>query len=273
MVQVAPLRYDTAFKKAFGQPAIFCQFVQDVLDIEFYTTEVHQGYKYLKPVSQVDIEYDLFAEDSNSRIVVEIQHIKEQNFYNRFLYYHIIGLVDQVKTSKAYQFGQTVYTIVVLTSPSRESEIDFSFAIADFNPINEFHRKVEVYPHQLVFLIPNMVNEHTPPGIKSWLEIILESLDGEIDETRYSGSIFEQVIDAVKFDNISPQEHFILKDEESWEDTLIAEREMGREEGRQEGQQHVEAVVRALIREGVTTEFNTRTTGIPEAEIEKLRQS
>ena len=45
MVQeVVPLRYDTAFKKAFGQPGIFCQFAQDVLDIEFYTTEVHQGY-------------------------------------------------------------------------------------------------------------------------------------------------------------------------------------------------------------------------------------
>ena len=116
--------------------------------------------------------------------MVEIQHIKEQNVYNRFLYYHLIGLVDQVKRSKAYRFGQAVYTIVVLTSLSRESEIDFSFAIADFNPINEFNRKVEVYPHQLVFLMPRMVNEQTPPGIKSWLEIILESLDEEIEKLR-----------------------------------------------------------------------------------------
>ena len=31
MAQVIPLRYDTAFKKAFGQPEIFCQFAEDVL--------------------------------------------------------------------------------------------------------------------------------------------------------------------------------------------------------------------------------------------------
>ena len=270
MVRVVPLRDDTAFKKSFGQSAIFCQLAQDVLDIEFHATEVHQGYKYLKPVSQVDIKYDLFAEDPNSRIVVEIQHIKEHNFYNRFLYYHIIGLADQVKNSYAYNFNQTVYTIVVLTSPSGESEIDFSFAITDFNPINEFNRKVEVYPHQLVFLGPRMVNEHAPPGIKSWLEIILASLNGEIDETRYSGSIFEQVIDAVKFDNISPQEFRVLKDEGDWEGALTFRHNQGLTEGKQ---QEKEAIARALISEGLSTELIAITTGLSEAEMETLRRT
>ena len=82
--------------------------------------------------------------------------------------------------------------------------------------------------------MPRMVNEQTPPDIKPWLDIILESLDGQIDESRYSSSIFEQVIDAVKRDNISPDEFRILKDEESWEDTLIEEREIGREEDTKE---------------------------------------
>ena len=126
--------------------------------------------------------------------------------------------------------------------------------------------------------------------IKLWLEIILESLDGQIDETRYSGSIFDLVIDAVKLDNISPQEFRILKDEESWEDTLIDERELGREEGLAEGhergiveghekglaegeQRGTEAIVRALISEGVSTEFIVRTTGLSEAEIETLRRT
>ena len=67
---------------------------------------------------------------------------------------------------------------------------------------------------------------------------------------------FEQVIDAVKRDNISPDEFRILKDEESWEDTLIEEREIGREEGHQrglaEGQRQIEAIVRSLISEGLS---------------------
>ena len=262
MAQVIPLRYDTAFKKAFGQPEIFCQFAEDVLGIKFHTDEVHRGYKFLEPIGQVDIEYDLFAEDPESRIVVEIQHVKEGHFYDRFLYYHLINRVEQVKNSKAYQFDRTVYTIVVLTSPYSESEIDFSVAITDFNPVNEFSRKVNVYPHQLVFVVPRMVNDKTPSGIKAWLELVLDSLDGEMDENRYNSPIFERVIDAVKLDNISPAERRVLKDEESWEDTLIDVR-----------QKEKENIARALIREGVSTEVITRTTGLTEAEIEKLRQS
>ena len=266
MTQVVPLRYDTAFKKAFSQPEIFCQFAEDVLGIKFHTNEVHRGYKFLEPIGQVDIEYDLFAEDPESPIVVEIQHVKERHFYDRFLYYHLINLVEQVKNSKAYQFDRTVYTIVVLTSPYSESEIDFSVAITDFNPINEFSHKVEVYPHQLVFVVPRMVNEKTPSGIKAWLELVLDSLDGEVDESRHNSPIFERVIEAVKRDNISPAERRVLKDEESWEDTLIDEHNLGR-------QKEKEVIARALIGEGVSTEIIARTTGLSETDIEKLRES
>ena len=260
MTQVVPLRYDTAFKKAFSQPEIFCQFAEDVLGIKFYTDEVHRGYKFLEPIGQVDIEYDLFAEDPESRIVIEIQHVKERHFHDRFLYNHLINLVEQVKNSKAYQFNRTVYTIIVLTSPYSEGEIDFSVAITDFNPINEFSRKVDVYPHQLVFVVPRMVNEKTPSGIKAWLELVLDSLDGEIDESHYDSLIFGKVIDAVKLDNISPSERRVLKDEESWEDTLIDVRQKEKED-----------IARALISAGVSTEVIARATGIPEVDIETLR--
>ena len=274
MARVVPLRYDTAFKKAFSQPDIFCQFAKDVLGIEFHTNEVHQGYKFLKPVGQVDIEYDLFAEDPESRIVVEVQHVKERHFYNRFLYYHLINLVEQVKSSKAYEFGQTVYTIVVLTSPSRENEIDFSVAIADFNPVYEFSRKVGAYPHQLVFLVPRMVNDKTPSAIKVWLELVLDSLDGEIDESRYTSPMFEKVIDAVTLDNISPSDLRVLKNEEDWEDSLVYEHKRGLEKGLEEGsQQATEKIALSLISEGLDTEFIARTTGMLEADIEKLRHS
>ena len=75
-----------------------------------------------------------------------------------------------------------------------------------------------------------------------------------------------EVIDAVKLDNISPAERRVLKDEEAWEDTLIDEHNRGR-------QQEKMVIARALIREGISTEIITRTTGLTETEIEKLRQS
>lgn len=111
-----------------------------------------------------------------------------------------------------------------------------------------------------------MLNDKTPTGIKAWLELVLDSLDGEMDESRYNSPIFEKVIDAVKLDNISPAERRILKDEESWEDTLI-------DVTQRETQREKETIARALIGEGVSTEVIARATGIPEVDIEKLKQS
>ena len=274
MIRVVPLRYDTAFKMAFSQPEVFCRFANDILDVDFHTDQVHQGYKFIKPVSQVDIEYDLFAEDPKSRIVVEIQHVKEGNFYYRFLYYHLINLVEQVKSGKAYEFGRNVYTIVVLTSPYSGDEIDFSVAISDLNPVNEFKRKIEAYPHQLVFLAPRMVNDETPPRIKAWLELVLDTLDDEIDEERYTSPAFREVIQAITLDNISPGKLRVIKDEQDWELTLDGQRKRGHAEGREEGnRQATQNIVRAMLSQGLDTEMIAKTTGLSEAEIETLRQT
>ena len=83
---------------------------------------------------------------------------------------------------------------------------------------------------------------------------MLDSLDGEIEENHYNSPIFERVIDAVKLDNISPAERRVLKDEESWEDTLIDENDRGRQEERI-------TITRALISEGISTEVICKNNG------------
>ena len=129
-----------------------------------------------------------------------------------------------------------------------------------------------------MFLVPRMVNEKTPPGIKTWLELVLDSLDGEIDESRFTTPAFEKVIHSVTRDNISPGELRVLKDEEDWEDSLVYEHKRGLEEGHEKGleegnQQTTEKIALSLISEGLDTEFIARTTGMSEVDIEKLRQS
>lgn len=270
MVQVVPLRYDTAFKKAFSQLEVFCQFIHDVLGIDIHIDKVQRGYKYLKPVGQVDIEYDLFAEDEEARIVVEIQHIKEHDFFDRFLYYHLISLVEQVKSSRNYHLDKTVYTLVVLTGPSIEQGGDCSVLIGNLSFVNEFKQRVDVYPHQLIFLIPRLVNEETPAGIKGWLELILDSLDDEIDETRYDSPAFQKVIDAIQLDNISPEELRKIKDEAVWEDALKEDFERGLREGRS---QEKAQIAHSLLREGVHIDLIARTTGLTREEIHQLKQT
>ncbi len=104
--------------------------------------------------------------------------------------------------------------------------------------------------------------------------MVLDSLDEEIDETRYNSPIFRRVIEAIELDNISPEDLRKIKDEASWDHALREEREDGREEGREEGRQlEKESIVLSLLREGVDVEVIARTTGLERERIEELRRS
>ena len=266
MIEVASLRYDVIFKKAFSQPDVFCQFVYDVLGIRINVDKIHTEYKYPETVGYIDIKYDLFAEDVENRIIVEIQNIKEGDFFDRFLYYHLIGLIEQVKSRVGYHFEKTVYTIVVLTGVSKPNNpnVDFSVAISDFCPINERGKKLDVYGHRLVFLNPWLRNEQTPASVNAWLELIEDSLDEQIDESRYSdSSIFHRVIDEIKTDRIAPDELSQIKDEAAWEDVLRTEREEGRKTREKE-------IAISMLQEGVSIDLIAKITGLQPEDIEAL---
>ena len=266
MIAVVPLRYDTIFKKAFGKPDIFCQFVYDVLGVEIHVDRVIAGRRFPEPVSYVDIEYDLFAEDTEKRIIVEIQHVQEVDFFDRFLYYHIIGLAEQVRSHADYQFDKIVYTVVVLTgSPRRqENNINFSYAISNMDPINEFGDRLSVYPHRLIFLNPRLRNEKTPEKIRAWLELIDDSMDEEVDEDKYPSPIFREVIEEMKRDNVTPQELKVIKDEAAWERTLRESFDEGRK-------QEKEQIAFSMLQKGMDVALISEMTGLKPEEIEALK--
>ena len=106
MVDVASLRFDVIFKKAFSQPDVFRQFVHDVLGISIQVDTVIQAYRYPEQFGYVDIEYDLFAEDLENRIIVEIQHVQEVDFFDRFMYYHLMGITQQIRESSGLPLPQ-----------------------------------------------------------------------------------------------------------------------------------------------------------------------
>ena len=276
MTAVVPLRYDTVFKKAFGKPDIFCQFVKDVLGIEIHVDRVIAGRRYPEPVSYVDIEYDLFAEDTEKWIIVEIQHIQEVDFWERFLYYHIIGLAEQVRSHADYRFDKTVYTVVVLTGSPRQQEnnINFSVATSNMDPVNEFGDRLSVYPHRLVFLNPRLRNEMTPESIKVWLELIDDSMDAEIEESRYSLPIYQKVIEEIKRDNITPQELRVIKDEAAWERTLRESFEEGHQEGHEEGRKTREKeIALSMLQKDMDIALISEMTGLKPEEIEALKSA
>ncbi|MFQ6040151.1 MAG: hypothetical protein ACE5PV_04780 [Candidatus Poribacteria bacterium] len=178
-------------------------------------------------------------------------------------------LIEQVKSRVGYRFEKTVYTIVVLTGVSKPKNpnVDFSIAISDFCPINERGKKIEVYGHRLVFLNPWLRNEQTPKNVNAWLELIEDSLDEQVDESRYRASpIFQKVIDEIKTDRIAPDELSKIKDEAAWEDVLRAEREEARQEQKRE-------IALSMLQAGISVDLISKTTGLQPEDIEALRKS
>ena len=239
MIEVIPLKYGVTFKRIFGKPEVFRQFATAVLGIPIMTENVHTEYEYPKPVGFVRSRYDLFAEDTEKRVIVEIQQAKEGDFFDRFFYYHLISLVEQVQGFKEYNFEHAVYTIVVLTSVPRDGSVTFSYAISSCNPIDEHGQVVAVYPHRLVFLVPRLANADTPPEIRRWLAFIEDSLDGKMDETSYPEDPFRSMLEDMRYTSISPDELAAIKDEAAWEMTkanfAAEERARGEAKGKAEG--------------------------------------
>lgn len=263
MIEVIPLKFGPIFKRIFSRPEVFCRFTSAVLGIPVKVEQVHTEYEYPKAIGYVRNRYDLFAEDVDQRIIVEIQHIKEEDFFDRFLYYHLISLVEQVKGFQAYCFDRTVYTIVVLTSIPEDKSINFSYAHGDFNLIDERGKTVAVYPHRMVFLAPRLVNEHTPPEIKQWLEFIEDSLDGKMNDTNYSEAMFQTMIQEMRRSAISPEELSAIKDEAAWDlakARFVAE---GKSEERRD-------LVRTMLERGATVAQIAQLTGMDEFTINTL---
>ena len=142
-------------------------------------------------------------------MIVEIQHVKRIDFFDQFLYYHLIGSVEQIKTHSNNNFPKAVYTMVVVTEeePFREVHIPpFSIAVSDMEAYNEFDQPLGVYPHRLVFLNPRAKTDRTPESVKGWLALIEDSLDEDIDEILFPLPIFQKVIEEIRKNNVTPDE-------------------------------------------------------------------
>jgi hypothetical protein len=126
MKEVAPLRYDVIFKKAFSHPALFTAISKDFLGIELEIDKVEHDKAFVPPVGSVATKFDLFAEDKKNRVIVEVQHAHYSDSYERFLYYQCSAMVETIVSSSNYSFPMTVMTIVFFTgkkTPNSDSGI------------------------------------------------------------------------------------------------------------------------------------------------------
>ena len=116
----------------------------------------------------------------------------------------------------------------------------------------------------LVFLNPRIRNEQTPQSVIAWLELIDDSLDEQVDETQYSPPVFQQVIEEIRRDNITPQELARIKDEAVVERAFRESFEGGLERGRKT--REIE-IARSMLARGVDVTLIAEVTGLSPEEI------
>jgi predicted transposase/invertase (TIGR01784 family) len=264
MKKVAPLRYGVIFKKAFCDPEIFTAFVRDMVGVKIEIDHVETEKEFDPPVGRVQSRFDLFAQDVTNRVIVDIQHRRYPDHYNRFLHYHCAAILEQVANAEDYCPPMTVFTIVVLTSGDKYGE---DVTVIDFDPKNLDGKSLGEIHHKVMYLCPKYVSDKTPEPYREWLTAIQDTLDGEVEETHYRMSEIRKIFEHIETDSVSPKERAQMFDEHGQE--LLDEGK--RIEGEKIGERR-KAIETAknLLKIGLSAEQIAQATGLSIEEIQAL---
>ena len=271
MQAVASLRYGVIFKKAFSVPAIFMAFVADAVGAKIEIDKVETEKSFAPPIGNVDVKFDLFAQDLKNRIVVDIQHERFSDHYDRFLHYHCVALLEQVANADNYRPHLTVYTIVVLTSGDHHKT---DIAIIDFDPHDLQGKPLGEIGHKVIYLCPKSVTEQTPAPLREWLLAIDDSLDETVDAAHYTRAEIRQVFEIIQKDRVTPTERAAMFEEAHQEElkqsSFAQGLEAGFEKGREEGIEKGELLATSRLIEQI---LQRRLGPVPTAVGERLRSA
>ena len=274
MKQVASLQYGVIFKKAFGQVDIFKAFVKAVLGIDLEIDNVETEKSFRPAIGNVDSRFDLFAEDTKNRIIVDIQHWQADSHYDRFLHYHCAAMLEQMlKGEKSYRPKLKVFTIVVLTSGDRHEK---DVLTIDFDPKDLQGNGIDEIPHQVIYLCPKFVNEKTPEPYREWMDAIKDTLDGCVEESDYHNVMIKKIFDSIEEDGITPTERYQMFEEydrREIEEKLQTQAKVeGRREGKLEGKlEGKQEIAKKLLALGLDIETIVKATDLTSVEIKNLR--
>jgi hypothetical protein len=141
-----------------------------------------------------------------------------------------------------------VFTIVVLTSGDKH-KVDM--ATIDFDPKDRKGNPLNEIDHKILYICPKYVTDDTPEPYRQWLLAIADSLNEEVDETKYDKTEIQQIFDLIARYLISPKEYARMKDEYSMEQL-------------QEDKLHQRTleIARNLLAKGIEPMIVAETTGL-----------
>lgn len=209
---LARLDNEVIFKKAFTDPFVLKAFVKDIVGIDINPDRIETEKSFMPRMGNINFKYDIFAEDTEKRVIVEIQRVEYDHNFDRFLHYHLQGITEQQRSSEDYTVARTVYTIVVMTAPYRANLqtgeiVRDEVLISKMNPQNLQGFEQKIFNHELIFLNPNYRTNDTPAQYRDWLDLVYESIHHpESPHINAANAGVMRVSDIITYDNLSPEE-------------------------------------------------------------------
>ncbi len=111
----------------------------------------------------------------------------------------------------------------------------------------------------------SLPKHHTPP-YQEWLQAINDSLDQEVEESRYHLPEIQKIFNLIEQNLVSPQERARMKDEYALE--LVKQHEY--EQGRETEKRHLAC---KLLNQGLEVQWIAELTGLTVEAIQQLERS
>ncbi|MEM7183214.1 MAG: PD-(D/E)XK nuclease family transposase [Spirochaetota bacterium] len=218
---LTPLDNEAIFKIAFTDIEVLTGFVKDIVGIDIEVEKIETEKGFFPRVGNIDFKYDIFAESTDHRVIVELQRVEYDYHFDRFLHYHYMAVSELQRKAEAYQIEQEVYTIALLTRPYRALDkegkiIKDEVLISQADPVNLKNDIVPIYGHKLIFLNPHHRSEETPSNYKDWLDLFYESIHNrENYQLNPVNAAVQKAASLINYDQLSPEQIREMKDKES----------------------------------------------------------
>jgi len=268
---LARLDNEVFFKKAFTDKIVFKAFVKDIVGIEVNPEKIETEKAFEPKTGSINFKYDIFAEDIEKRVVIEIQRVEYDHNFDRFLHYHLQAITEQQRTSANYSVNRTVYTIVVMTAPYKINKKTHEIyqdevLISNLNPKNLKGVERRIYNHEIIFLNPNYKEDATPQNYRDWLDLIYESIyNPKSPNINLNNEGIKRAAEIGTMEKLTPEEWEQSKFEVMRREVIAIERDEERTETMQE-------VAEKMINAGSEDTFIRQITGLEIAEIQRLRE-
>jgi hypothetical protein len=231
---VLSLRYGTAFRRAFGDAAVFSRFVSDVLGEPVQVASVRTELRGRGRVSAPMAVAGLGGDDAARGLRVEVWLLREHDHRHQAERAHATAWSDRIEAGSAGRSGQRVATVVVvvpLAERGKKGEVRARYLRDDaLPPWTEAGSGCD----RVVFLAPWAEGE-VPARVRAWCALIVASDAGVVRADDAGDAMALRVLDAIDRQRAPLWELEAVLDESLWAATLAKAYRRGRDEGYRKG--------------------------------------